>query len=167
MRAGIALGSNLEDRLQCLQLARTHLRALHLEGAPFLCSRIYETAAEDCLPGSPAFLNAAIELSTTLPPLDFLMKLQEIEECLGRPRSHGYHEPRTIDLDLLFFDNLVLHLPELELPHPRIASRSFVLKPLSDICPRRMLPGSKACIEDLLKSLPSSSVARAVSTFSN
>lgn len=165
MRAGVALGSNLEDRLRHMQTARDHLRALHVEGAPFLCSRVYETAPEDCPPGSPAFLNAAIELSTDLPPLDLLARLQAIEVRLGRPRLHGHHAPRTIDLDLLYFDNLVLRLPELELPHPRIASRAFVLQPLNDICPLRVLPGAAMPVEDLLKTLPVSDLPRAVASF--
>ena len=165
MRAGVALGSNLEKRLQHLQAARDHLRALHVEGAPFLCSRIYETAPEDCPPGSPAFLNAAIEFSTDLPPLDLLARLQAIEVRLGRPCVHGHHAPRTIDLDLLYFDNLVLRLSELEVPHPRIASRAFVLQPLNDICPRRVLPGAEMPVEGLLNALPAAGLARAVATF--
>lgn len=165
MRAGVALGSNLDNRLRHLQEARAHLRALHTEGAPFLCSRIYETAPDDCPPDSPAFLNAAIEFTSSLPPLDLLAKLQEIEERLGRPARHAHHAPRTIDLDLLYFDNIVLHLPELELPHPRIAERAFVLQPLADICPTRVLPGTVATVGNLLKALPASSLFRAVATF--
>lgn len=165
MRAGVALGSNLEDRLQHLQAARRHLRELHVEGAPFLCSRIYETEPIDCPVDSPVFLNAAIEISTMLPPLDLLAKLQDIEERLGRPRNHGHHAPRTIDLDLLYFDNLVVRLPELELPHPRIASRAFVLQPLNDICPSRILPGIQVSLESLLKNIPTTDLPRAVATF--
>ena len=165
MRAGVALGSNLEDRLRHMHSARDHLRALHVEGAPFLCSRIYETEPEDCPPDSPVFLNAAIEFSTDLPPLYLLARLLAIEVRLGRPKVHGHHAPRTIDLDLLYFDNLVLHLPDLELPHPRIASRAFVLQPLNDICPQRVLPGSAMSVEDLLKTLPVSDLSRAVATF--
>lgn len=165
MRAGVALGSNLGNRLRHLQEARDHLRAVHLEGAPFLCSRVYETAPVDCPPESQSFLNAAIELSTELPPLDLLARLQQIEVRLGRPREHGHHAPRTIDLDLLYFDNLVLHLPELELPHPRIASRAFVLQPLNDICPERVLPGAGMPVSRLLEALPADVLAREAATF--
>ena len=141
MRVGIALGSNLHERLHLLQAARTHLYAHHEDRGPFLCSRIYETEPMDCPPGSPSFLNAAIEIACTLPPLDLLIRLQSIEQTLGRPREHAFHAPRTIDLDILYYDNLHFTLPELTLPHPRISERPFVLCPLADICPERMLPG--------------------------
>ena len=141
MRVGIALGSNLDDRLQHLRAARNHLFALHEDSGPFLCSRIYETEPADCPADSPLYLNAAIEMSSSLPPLDLLSELQRIEQLLGRPRKHGFHTPRTIDLDMLYFDNLSFRLPSLELPHPRIAERPFVVFPLADICPDRILPG--------------------------
>lgn len=141
MRAGIALGSNLGDRAARLREARRHLFALHDGSGPFLCSRIYETEPQDCPPGSPAFLNAAIELHTALAPLDLLAALQRIEHQLGRPADHAFHAPRTIDLDILYLDNLRFVLPELAVPHPRIAERPFVLLPLADIAPNRLLPG--------------------------
>jgi 2-amino-4-hydroxy-6-hydroxymethyldihydropteridine diphosphokinase len=141
MRAGIALGSNLGDRAARLREARRHLFALHDGSGPFLCSRIYETEPQDCPPGSPAFLNASIELHTALAPLDLLAALQRIEHQLGRPADHAFHAPRTIDLDILYLDNLGFVLPELAVPHPRIAERPFVLLPLADIAPNRLLPG--------------------------
>jgi 2-amino-4-hydroxy-6-hydroxymethyldihydropteridine diphosphokinase len=141
MRAGIALGSNLGDRAARLREARRHLFALHDGSGPFLCSRIYETEPQDCPPGSPAFLNAAIELHSSLPPLDLLAALQRIEHQLGRPADHAFHAPRTIDLDILYLDNLRFVLPELTVPHPRIAERPFVLLPLADIAPNCLLPG--------------------------
>ena len=141
MRAGIALGSNLGDRAARLREARRHLFALHDGSGPFLCSRIYETEPQDCPPGSPAFLNASIELHTALAPLDLLAALQRIEHQLGRPADHAFHAPRTIDLDILYLDNLRFVLPELTVPHPRIAERPFVLLPLADIAPNRLLPG--------------------------
>jgi 2-amino-4-hydroxy-6-hydroxymethyldihydropteridine diphosphokinase len=112
MRVGIALGSNLDDRLANLRAARRHLFALHEDRGPFLCSRIYETEPVDCPPGSAPFLNAAIELACTLPPLDLLKKLQAIEQILGRPSNHTHHAPRTIDLDILYYDNLSFTQPE-------------------------------------------------------
>jgi len=150
MRVGIALGSNLDARLQLLRLAWVHLQNLHVESGPFLCSRIYETEPFDCPPGSPLFLNAAIELSCDLPPLDLLRRLQRIEESLGRPKIRTRHAPRTIDLDILYCDNLCFALPELTLPHPRIRERPFVLCPLGDICPERILPGFEKNIRTLV-----------------
>lgn len=155
MTAGIALGSNLGDRHANLHTAKRHLFALHDGSGPFLSSRIYATEPVDCPPGSPAFLNAAIELSTKLPPLDLLAELQRIEAILGRPRDHGFHTPRTIDLDILYCDNLAFTLPELQIPHPRIAERPFVLLPLADIAPDRILPGHSETIGALAAKIPS------------
>ena len=84
MRAGIALGSNLGDRPGHLQEGRRRLLALHDDSGPFLCSKIYESTPVECPDGSPQFLNAAIELSTDLPPLDLLATLQAIESESGR-----------------------------------------------------------------------------------
>jgi 2-amino-4-hydroxy-6-hydroxymethyldihydropteridine diphosphokinase len=165
MRVGIALGSNLHERLHLLQAARTHLYSLHEDRGPFLCSRIYETEPVDCPPGSPCFLNAAIEIACTLPPLDLLASLQRIEQTLGRPREHAFHSPRTIDLDILYYDNLHFTLPELTLPHPRISERPFVLCPLADICPDRMLPGWGKSIAARLVEFPPESLPQAVADF--
>jgi 2-amino-4-hydroxy-6-hydroxymethyldihydropteridine diphosphokinase len=165
MRVGIALGSNLDDRLENLRAARRHLFALHEDCGPFLCSRIYETEPVDCPPGSPAFLNAAIELACTIPPLDLLEKLQKLEQILGRPSNHSHHAPRTIDLDILYYDKLSFTLPELTLPHPRIAERAFVLQPLADIAPTRILPGQREKILVLFKKIPAESKPTAVADF--
>ncbi|MFM8763695.1 MAG: 2-amino-4-hydroxy-6-hydroxymethyldihydropteridine diphosphokinase [Spartobacteria bacterium] len=165
MRVGIALGSNLHERLPLLQAARSHLYLLHEDRGPFLCSRIYETEPLDCPPGSPFFLNAVIEIACTLPPLDLLAGLQRIEQALGRPREHAFHAPRTIDLDILYYDNLHFTLPELTLPHPRISERAFVLCPLADICPDRILPGWKKSIAARLSELPPESLPKPVASF--
>lgn len=165
MRVGIALGSNLHERLHLLQTARTHLYALHEDRGPFVCSRIYETEPVDCPPGSPCFLNAAIEIACTLPPLDLLASLQRIEQALGRPREHAFHAPRTIDLDILYYDNLHFILPELTLPHPRISERAFVLCPLADICPDRILPGWEKSTAVRLAEFPPESLPQAVADF--
>ena len=165
MRVGIALGSNLDDRLENLRAARRHLFALHEDRGPFLCSRIYETEPVDCPPGSAPFLNAAIELACTLPPLDLLKKLQRIEQILGRPSNHAHHAPRTIDLDILYYDNLSFTLPELTLPHPRITERPFVLHPLADIAPTRILPGQTQPIAALLKKTSAQSKPTPVADF--
>ncbi|MEI8292364.1 MAG: 2-amino-4-hydroxy-6-hydroxymethyldihydropteridine diphosphokinase [bacterium] len=165
MRVGIALGSNLHGRLQLLQSARSHLRALHEDRGPFLCSRIYETEPVDCPPGSPLFLNAVIEIACTIPPLDLLAALQSIEQKLGRPHQHAFHAPRTIDLDILYYDNLHFTLPELTLPHPRIQDRPFVLCPLADICPDRILPGWETSIAARLASFPAAELPHAMAVF--
>jgi 2-amino-4-hydroxy-6-hydroxymethyldihydropteridine diphosphokinase len=165
MRVGIALGSNLDNRLENLRAARGHLFALHEDRGPFLCSRIYETEPVDCPPGSAPFLNAAIELACTIPPLDLLEKLQAIEHLLGRPSNHARHAPRPIDLDILYYDNLSFTLPELTLPHPRIPERGFVLTPLADIAPDRILPGQLKKISELLKKTSAQSKPTPVADF--
>ncbi|MEI6070569.1 MAG: 2-amino-4-hydroxy-6-hydroxymethyldihydropteridine diphosphokinase [Verrucomicrobiae bacterium] len=149
MKAGIALGSNLGDRLHFFQEARRHLFALHEGAEAILCSRIYETEPVDCPDGSASFLNAAIEIETSLSPLDLLARMQSIEVEFGRPKDHAFHGPRTIDLDLLYCDDLKLSHPSLTLPHPRIAERLFVLKPLADICPERILAGGRESLRTL------------------
>jgi 2-amino-4-hydroxy-6-hydroxymethyldihydropteridine diphosphokinase len=149
MRAGIALGSNLGDRLGNLQEARRHLLALHDGSGPFLCSKIYETSPVDCPPGSLPFLNAAIELSTCTPPLDFFANLQRIEIESGRRSEHEFHGPRTLDLDFLYYGELQLSHTLLTLPHERISERFFVLNPLADICPERILPNEASTIREL------------------
>lgn len=149
MRAGIALGSNLGDRLGHLREARRQLLALHEDSGPFLSSKIYESLPIDCPQDSPPFLNAAIELSTLIPPLDLLSILQSIESGAGRLPNHGFHEPRSLDLDLLYYGNLQISHSSLTMPHPRITERFFVLKPLADICPERMLPNRNQTIREL------------------
>ena len=150
MRAGIALGSNLGDRNAILTEAIGHLRDLHEEGE-FLVSGLHETWPMNCPTGSPLFLNAVVELGTSLEPLILLRRLQSLEMASGRPEYRGINEPRTLDLDLLYCDGMTLHFPELELPHPRITERSFVLTPLAEIRPDLQLPGwPYTCQEYLL-----------------
>ncbi len=75
------------------------------------------------------------------------------DNLLGRPSNHTHHAPRTIDLDILYYDNLSFTLPELTLPHPRITERAFVLHPLADIAPTRILPGQTQPIAALLEKI--------------
>ncbi len=166
MRAGIALGSNLGDRLGFLREARRRLLALHEGPAPFLCSKIYEADPVDCPDGSASFLNAAIELSTSLPPIELLARLQAIESDLGRPRERAFHSPRPIDLDLLYCDAIAFSTASLTLPHPRIAERQFVLKPLADIAPERVLPGAGESVDKLCRLLEKMSPRSQIRVFS-
>lgn len=152
MRAGIALGSNLGDRQTLLKQALCDLESLH-EKEEFLASPFLETAPQDCPPGSPNFLNAVVEIETSLLPMALLEALQKLEVKAGRSKDHRFHEPRTLDLDILYYGEVVLDEPGLQLPHPRIRERYFVLKPLADIRPNLTLPGwSNTCMEYLLKS---------------
>lgn len=158
MRAGIALGSNIEPRLLNLQTARRRIFALHSGNVPVACSRVYETSPVDCPPGTQPFLNAVLEITSDLPPEILHRRLQAIERDLGRPESHERNSPRTIDLDLLYCANLIHNSPTLTLPHPRIAQRQFVLMPLRDIRPSLVLPNFTQNIEQLSQSCSSTEI---------
>jgi len=155
MRAGIALGSNIEPRLEHLQSARQRLLELHEGADPALESKVYETAPVDCPPGSGAFLNAVMEVETPLSPAGLLRRLQDIERAMGRPRQHTKNSPRPIDLDVLYCDNFAYSDGTLEIPHPRLTERQFVLRPLVDIRPELVLPNFTQTTEQLLRNCES------------
>lgn len=128
--AYVGLGSNLGDRLQYLESAVTHLHAR--DGIRVTrCSSVYETAPVG-LTEQPHFLNMAIELETSLSPESLLDVLLGVEHALGRVRTVRWG-PRTIDLDLLLYDDVEMRTDRLELPHPRMAERAFVLVPLVEL----------------------------------
>ena len=150
---GIALGSNLKDRLAALRdglllLLAHDASALLLAQAP-----LYETDPVDCPAGSPPFVNTVVELSSELPPLEMLAVLQGIESSLGRPQQREKNAPRPLDMDLLYAGDLVLSAPELTLPHPRLHLRRFVLAPLAEIRPDLVLPGFSVPVSALLAAL--------------
>jgi 2-amino-4-hydroxy-6-hydroxymethyldihydropteridine diphosphokinase len=90
----------------------------------------------------PPFVNAVLAVATTLSPHDLLARMQRCERALGRDRAHEQRwGPRTIDLDLLAYDDVALHEPDLILPHPRLLERGFVLVPLAEIAPKRVIGG--------------------------
>lgn len=149
MRAGIALGSNLGDKSALLNQAIGHLKEIH-ESGDFLISAFHETEPVDCAPNTPTFLNAVAELGTSLTPMDLLHRLQDLEILSGRPKNHTRNASRALDLDLLYCDEMTLLNPDLELPHPRMTERFFVMAPLAEICPDLQLPGwDKTCSEYL------------------
>ena len=138
--AYLALGSNLGDRLATLQRAVDLLDAR--EGIDALrSSRVYET--EPVGPPQPAYLNAVLEISTTLEPRGLLEAGLVVEAELGRVRAERWG-PRTLDVDVLLYDDREVHEPDLEIPHPRMHERGFVLVPLLELVPDPMLPGGRA-----------------------
>jgi 2-amino-4-hydroxy-6-hydroxymethyldihydropteridine diphosphokinase len=153
-RAGIALGSNLGDRLAHLRAALACLREISTPGEPVLSAPVYQTEPRLCPPGSPDFLNTVVEIDFAGAAHELLEKTRAIEEQLGRVRSPERNAPRTIDLDLLYLGEETICSDRLELPHPRIAERRFVLQPLADIRPELVLPGHSLAIADLLARLP-------------
>ncbi len=162
MRAGIALGSNLGDRLRNLRQARDRICALDGTRRPISQSSVYETAAVGCEPGAENFYNAVIELDFAGTAQAFLDSLQMIERSLGRKRNYARNVSRTIDLDLLYFAEEERAGPELQLPHPRMREREFVLRPLADLAPDLRLPGETASVRELLAQLPASDLVKCV-----
>jgi 2-amino-4-hydroxy-6-hydroxymethyldihydropteridine diphosphokinase len=141
-RVAIALGSNLGDRAANLAAATAALRELATPGEPFLTASLHDTAPQDCPPDSPRFLNTVIDLHYSgSDPLALLSETQAIERALGREHHHIRNAPRVIDIDILHFGEVSLKHPELELPHPRIAGRPFVLLPLREIREYPLPPG--------------------------
>ena len=137
--AYLALGSNLGDRLETLQRAVELLRAR--PGIDVIrSSRVYET--EPVGPPQPAYLNAVVEVRTDLEPHELLKETQAVEDELGRVRAERWG-PRTIDIDVLTFDERVIDEPDLVVPHALMHERGFVLVPLGELDPDPMLPGER------------------------
>ncbi len=161
MRAGVALGSNLGERLANLRNARKDIATLGGVLPPLRSSAVYETDPVGCEKGAAKFLNAVIEFGYSGEPEELLRALATIEKMLGRPGAHPRNVSRPIDLDLLYFGELVIETGELQLPHPRIVEREFVLRPLADIRPDLVLPEQDEPIRALLLRLsPTAGVVR-------
>lgn len=139
-RIYLGLGSNLGERLESLAAA---VRALERRGVHTLrSSRVYETDPVGG-PPQPDYLNAVIEVDTTLEPLDLLGACLEVEAELGRERSERWG-PRTIDIDLLTYGDREIHEPNLTIPHPHMHERGFVLVPLLELDADPLLPGGRS-----------------------
>ncbi len=147
--AYIGLGSNLGNRMTMLRMAIQRLETL---GRIASVSSLYQTEPVGYLE-QPSFFNAVVALDTDLAPADLLGALLGIERDLGRIRSFP-NAPRTLDLDLLLFDEAIFDTSELTLPHPRLHERAFVLVPLAEIAPKLVHPGSGMAMQELLNTLP-------------
>lgn len=155
-RAAIALGSNIETPEAT---RRSHLdAAIRALDDPPRTRVVAASEAIETEPVGPAgqgpYLNAAAILETALPPRDLLARLLEIERSRGRDRAAEQRwGPRTLDLDLLLYDDLELDEPGLTIPHPRMPDRRFVLEPLAAIAPDWTVPGLDATVAELLERL--------------
>lgn len=136
--AYVALGANLDDPASTVRAAFGALANLP-ESRITRCSSLYRTAPVG-LTEQPDFINAVVALETTLAPEALLDQLFELETRFGRRRGEK-NGPRTLDLDLLLYDQQQLALPRLTLPHPRLHLRAFVLYPLAEIAPDLHIPG--------------------------
>lgn len=143
----IGLGVNLGDRAHQLQRA---LEEMEKEGIKVTQqSALYETEAwgyED----QPAFLNQTVEVSTRLSPIDLLDRLQVIEKRLGRQERKRWHQ-REIDLDILYYSDQIVKTPDLQIPHPYVRERNFVLVPLAEIAGTFVDPETGESIQAALK----------------
>ena len=143
MRTAVGLGSNIGDRLENLRAARNSILDLPNVKPPILSSAVYETEPVGCEPEAGKFLNAVVEFAYEGDPARLLEQLIQIEEALGRKRDHPRNVSRIIDVDLLYCGEQRIDDERLQLPHPRLHLREFVLRPLADIRPGLVLPGQK------------------------
>jgi 2-amino-4-hydroxy-6-hydroxymethyldihydropteridine diphosphokinase len=150
MRTAVALGSNIGDRLENLRAARKAIFDLANVKPPILSSAVYETEPVGCEPRAGKFLNALVEFEYDSDPACLLEQLIQIEEVLGRKRNHPQNVSRIIDVDLLYCGEQRINDEGLQLPHPRLHLREFVLRPLADIAPNLILPEQNKTIGELL-----------------
>ena len=141
----LAIGSNLGDRKKHLIDA---INLLHSYAAVEAIAPLYETSAYG-MTDQPSFLNSALRIKTKQKPEELLATLKEIEKKVGRKKRVRWG-PREIDLDIIFFDDLILNSPDLFIPHPDFHNRRFVLKPLRDLDPDFISPSHRKSISELL-----------------
>jgi 2-amino-4-hydroxy-6-hydroxymethyldihydropteridine diphosphokinase len=143
----LSLGSNIGEREAQLREA---IRGLEDAGVQVVCkSSIYETEPQD-VRDQPWFLNLVIEVETGLSPTQLLAQIREIEESMGRKRNVP-KGPRNIDIDILLYGDRVEETEDLQVPHPRLAQRRFVLEPLVELAPDLRHPQSNRTMRDLLR----------------
>ena len=150
----IALGTNLGDRIENLRAA---IRSLPPHFERVRPSRTFETPPWG-FADQPAFLNMAVHARTSLSPAESLARLKQVEVELGREQTFRWG-PRLIDLDILFYDDLVVDTPPLVIPHPRLHERAFVLVPLMDIAPDLVHPAFGKTVRQLLTAVNPSGIA--------
>jgi len=151
------LGSNLTDRLLMLNQAEGYIQKNI--GEINTKSRIYESAPWG-FEASTSFLNQTLIIETQLDPLEILLEIKQIEDLLGRVKTAENYESRTIDIDILFFNDEIIKLPQLIIPHPQIQNRKFTLVPLAEIALKFVHPEFKKTIQDLLLDCKDESIVK-------
>lgn len=149
-KAYLGIGSNLGDRRKYLEQGISGLKN-NLRIRKVRCSGVLETKPYGGVEQGD-FCNAAIELETLLPPYELLDFLHQLEEKAGRERKIRWG-PRTLDLDILFYEDFISQDPVLTVPHPDMANRAFVLEPLSELCPWYLHPVTGKSIRQMLEEL--------------
>ena len=152
----LSLGSNVGDRDKLL--ARTLERLASDDIRIVRVSSVYETEPRD-VPNQPWFLNQVVEVETSLFPKQLLARLQKIEIGMGRVRMEA-RGPRTVDIDILFYGNAIVSTPGLEIPHPRLSDRRFVLEPLAELAPEFRHPRTRQTVREMLAAVRHQKVHR-------
>ncbi len=148
-KCAIALGSNLGESLNILENAISSL--INIQGIDLITrSSWYQT--KPIGPPQPDYINGCIIIETNLNPEELLVKLLEIEQEFGRIRRIRW-DARSLDLDIIFYENLIINTPQLEIPHPRMRERAFVLVPLTEIAPDWIDPITNLTIAQLLEKI--------------
>ncbi len=155
IEAGLSLGSNLDDKLASLRAARTAIAAIP-EVSVLASAPVYETEPVG-VPEEFAgldFYNTVLIIGTSLDAHKLFAQLQKVELALGRKRTLRQNLPRTIDVDLIYYDGQTIRSGGLVVPHPRWTKRRFVLQPLADVRGYLVLPGHDRRVRDILAALP-------------
>ncbi len=149
VRAFVAIGSNIDPE----ENVKKAIRLLTIKTQVIGISTVYLTEPEG-RPGQPPFYNLVVEVETQMPPVEFKYRiLRTIENDLGRIRTEDKFAPRTIDLDLILYDDLALQTEDLTLPDPEIRSRPFLAFPLGELSTDLTLPGTDLTIRKVMKGL--------------
>ena len=155
----IALGSNLGRQEENLRLAAAEMQKIST--SPLVASSIWWSTPEGFDETVAVFCNAVVAIEVEMRADELLLRLKEIEQKLGRARSEGGpYQSRTIDLDIIDYDLMVIKTEGLELPHPRAASRRFVLLPLQEVAPGYHFPGIEQDLEALIAMAPENRMRR-------
>ena len=163
-RAFLGFGGNLDKPLNNFRQARRQL-AEQVEIEVLSTSPLYQTPPVGGPEGQPDYLNGVVEILTGLSVLELLQLCQQIETDAGRSRNLHWG-PRTLDIDLLLVEDLIIDTPLLTLPHPRLHQRHFVLLPLHDLAPELLHPVLNVTINQLLQALPTAvGITRLIETW--
>ena len=152
----LSLGSNLGNRESNLHDAIARLQAI---GRVAAVSAFYETAPVE-FTEQPWFLNCVVALETNMAPRELMAAVLAIEQEMGRHRTEQKKGPRTVDIDILLFDDQVVNSPDVTIPHPALHQRRFVLQPLAEIAPDAIHPVLHKTVRELLAALPAGQAVR-------